>query len=291
MVLNKEKVVPVISLILAMLLWGGSFIALKIAFRSYDPMVVIWGRMVVACLCFVFFIKRFLKIKYRKGDWKYIFLMGLFEPCLYFMFEAQAISNTTASQAGMITSMLPLLVAVAAWLVLHEDIRLRTVLGFVLAVAGVCLLSITGTPCNDAPNPPLGNFFEFLAMVSATFYTIALKKLSYRYSALFLTAIQALIGALFFSIFLFLPWTNLPNHVDSHGLAAIFYLGAVVTMGAYFLYNYGVSQMPANKASAFVNLIPVFTVFLGWLILDEAFTPLQFLSSGVILTGVFLSQS
>lgn len=290
-VVNKEKIIPVVSLVLAMLLWGGSFIALKIAFRAYDPMVVIWGRMVVACLCFAFFIKRFRAVSYRRGDWKLIALMGLFEPCLYFMFEAQAIVYTTASQAGMITALLPLLVAVAAFLFLKETLRLRTLAGFALAVTGACLLSITGTPAEDAPNPPLGNFFEFMAMVSATGYTIVLKKLSYRYSALVLTAIQALTGSLFFSLFLFMPWTVPPSALDVHGLLAIVYLGAVVTMGAYYLYNYGVSQMPASRAAAFVNLIPVFTVMLGWMILGEAFTPIQFLSSAVILSGVFLSQT
>ncbi|MBU1167943.1 MAG: DMT family transporter [Proteobacteria bacterium] len=291
MVLNKEKMIPVVSLILAMLLWGGSFIALKIAFRYYDPMVVIFGRMLVACLCFIFFMKRLLTIQYKKGDWKYILLMGLFEPCLYFMFEAKAITNTSASQAGMITAMLPLLVALAAWIFLKEDIHVRTILGFALAVAGACLLSITGPSSVDAPNPPLGNFFEFMAMVSATCYAIVLKKLSMRYSALFLTAIQALIGALFFSIFLFFPSTTIPAQVEPQGMYAILYLGAVVTMGAYFLYNYGVSQMPASRATAFVNLIPIFTVFMGWLILGEAFTTMQFVSAGVILAGVFLSQS
>ena len=41
---------PVICLVTAMLLWASSFIALKIAFKSYSPMIVIWGRMLVGSL-------------------------------------------------------------------------------------------------------------------------------------------------------------------------------------------------------------------------------------------------
>lgn len=282
--------IPPISLILAMLLWGGSFIALKIAFRAYDPMVVMFARMLTASICFAFFFGRFRSITIRKGDLKLFLAMAFFEPCLYFSFEAQAISNTSASQAGMITAMLPLMVALAAWVFLKEDIPLRTVLAFVLAVIGVCLLSISGTSTADAPNPPLGNFFEFLAMASATGYVIILKRLTQRYPALLLTGIQALVGTVYFFLLLFLPGTVLPRHVDMEAIVSIVYLGAVVTLGAYFLYNYSISKMPVSRANAFVNLIPVFTLFLGWLILGETFTPMQFLASGIILFGVFLSQ-
>lgn len=291
MFFSHKKWIPVICLVFAMLLWGGSFIALKIAFRAYDPMVVIFGRMFVASLCFLVFWRKLKREDIRRSDVKPILLMAIFEPCLYFVFEARAIENTTASQAGMITAMLPLMVAIAAVFILRERLHVRTLLGFILAVAGAILLSVKGDQTiADAPNPALGNFFEFLAMVSATGYTISLKKLSARHSAFFLTAVQAFIGAVFFGLFLFLPATRLPDHVDMGAIIAVAYLGAVVTMGAYFLYNYGVSQMPASKASAFVNLIPVFTLALGWMILGETFTSMQFIASGIIFAGVLLSQ-
>ena len=70
--------------------------------------------------------------------------------------------------------------------------------GFVLAVIGVCWLSLASEVSEGAPRPVLGNFLEFAAMVCATGYTLTLKKLSARYTPLFLTAIQAFIGALFF---------------------------------------------------------------------------------------------
>ena len=71
---------------------------------------------------------------------------------------------------------------------------------------------------------------------------------------------------------------------------AVIYLGAFISFGAYGLYNFGVSRIPVSQASAFVNLIPVFTVLLGWLILGEQFTPTQYLAALLILTGIFLSQ-
>ena len=71
---------------------------------------------------------------------------------------------------------------------------------------------------------------------------------------------------------------------------AVVYLGAVVTLGAYGCYNYGVSKLPASQATAFVNLIPVFTIILGWLILGEKFNFMQYLAAAVVFAGVILSQ-
>ena len=71
---------------------------------------------------------------------------------------------------------------------------------------------------------------------------------------------------------------------------AVVYLGSFVTLGAYLCYNYGVSKIPASQASAFVNLIPVFTVILGFAILGERFSVWQYAASVLVLAGVFLSQ-
>lgn len=287
---QKAALLPIICLVLAMVLWAGSFIALKLAFQAYDPMVVIFGRMAVGALISLFFVGRLKPDALRKGDLKYLLFMIVCEPCLYFLFEAHAVRNTTASQAGMITAMLPLMVAVAAFVFLKERLTARTMAGFVLAAIGACLLSVGSVPSAYAPRPVLGNFLEFMAMVCAVGYTITLKKLTERYNPFFLTALQSFAGCAFYLPFLFLPGTVLPTAIVPVPALSILYLGAFVTLGAYGLYNFSVSRVPASQASAFVNLIPVFTVALGWMILNERFTPIQYLASLLVFAGVFLSQ-
>lgn len=94
--------VAVVALIVAMIVWASSFIAIKATLPYIEPMSIIFGRMLVASLCFVYFIKDFTKLGFTKKDIKHIALMVLFEPCLYFIFEVQALVYTTAGQAGMI---------------------------------------------------------------------------------------------------------------------------------------------------------------------------------------------
>lgn len=288
--MHRDILVPVVALIAAMVLWASSFIALKLAFAAYDPMVVIFGRMVTASLCFLPFAGMVKRNLPRREDLPALVFMLVCEPCLYFLLEAAALKNTSASQAGMITAMLPLMVAIAAGLYLKEAIGLRTILGFLLAIIGACLLSLAAESNHDAPNPVLGNFYEFLAMVCATGYTIALKRLTARYEPLFLTALQASAGSVFFLPFLFLPSAELPTRLVAVPALSIVYLGIFVTMGAYGLYNFAVSRVPASQASAYVNLIPVITVVLGWMVLGERFTALQYAASALVIAGVAMSQ-
>jgi drug/metabolite transporter (DMT)-like permease len=288
--LKKNRFVPIHCLLGAMLLWASSFIALKLAFRAYDPMVVIFGRMITASICFIPFIGVYKRNPLRKEDMPVLVFMLVCEPCLYFIFEAAALKNTTASQAGMITAMLPLMVAIAAGIYLKESITIKTVLGFLVAILGACILSLTSLSNDSAPDPVKGNFFEFIAMVCATGYTISLNRLAARYEPLFLTAMQAFAGSIFFLPFLFFPTTELPAVFDPVPAMSIVYLGIFVTLGAYGLYNYAVSKVPASQASAYVNLIPVLTVFFSWIILDELFTPVQYAASALVIMGVLMSQ-
>lgn len=288
---SKYRTLPYICLVLAMALWASTFVVLKLAFRAYDPMVVIFGRMAIASLCAVFFPFAFRNIRFRFKDMKYMILMVICEPCLYFVFEAKALVYTSASQAGMITTMMPLMVAIAAWLILKEQLTFKTMLGFLIAVAGALWLSLASESSPHGPDPLLGNFLEFIAMVCASGYAICLKKLTARYSPLFLTFLQAFAGAVFFFPTLFLPGVEWPTQIVPVSFFSVLYLGSVVTLGAYGFYNYGVSQIPAAQATSFINLIPVFTLGMSALILGERFTGVQYMASLLVFSGILLSQS
>ncbi len=288
---TQNTLIPVICLLFAMLLWASTFVVLKIAFKVYDPMVVIFGRMFVASLCALFFPFVFKNINIRKQDLKYMAIMVICEPCLYFTFEAQALVYTSAAQAGMITPIMPLLVAVGAWFFLKETLTPRIVTGLLIAISGAVWLSILSKPTEHASNPMLGNSLELIAMVCAAGYAICLKRLTSRYSPLFLTFLQAFGGAVFFFPVLFLPGTELPISIIPTPFLSILYLGTAVTLGAFGLYNYAVSKIPASQATAFINLIPVFTMIMSAVILGEWFTKGQYFASCLVFVGVIISQS
>ena len=273
-----------------MFLWGSSFVAMKYAIGRIDPMLVVCARMIIASLCFLPFVRSFSRLHLGRKHLLPLFAMGICEPCLYFLFEAAALNLTSASQASMITTMLPLLVAVAAALFLGESITRRVVAGLVLAAVGAVWLSLAALVSEHAPNPVLGNFLEFLAMVTATGYIILVKKLSADLPSLFLTAVQSFIGAVFFLFIVVIMDIHMPEAVSVSALLSVLYLGTFVSVGAYGLYNFGVSRVPANQAAAFINLIPLWAIILGVVLLGERFTLWQFIAGLLIFVGVMMTQ-
>ncbi len=278
-----------IALLIAMLLWGSSFIALKVAVTELAPMVVVFIRMAIGATAFLV-MWPWLRhgINYQAGDWKFLMGMALFEPCLYFMFEAQALQYTSAGQAGMVTSMLPLMVAVTAFFFLGERSSLRQWIGFFIAVSGVIWMTVTGEDSAQAPNAALGNFLEFLAMCMAVGYTLLVKHLISRYSAFVLTALQSFVGTLFFlPLALLSDW---PAHISISTLGILLYLGLVVTLGAYGLYNYSMSYVKATTAAGYSNLLPVFSLIFSMLLLGERLVMSQWIAIAIVSIGVGLSQ-
>jgi len=284
------NLIGLISLVFAMFIWGSSFIALKYAMQDLGEYSVLFFRMLIASLCFVYFIKDFIKYTFTKTDIKLIILLAFFEPCLYFIFEAKALQLTSASQAGMMTSLMPIITAMAAGYFLKEIISKQLIFGSLIATTGAIWLSLQATSTVNAPNPLLGNFLEFCAMICGAGYTIVARYLSDKFSALFITAVQVFIGTIFFfPLFLYEYFTTDLNFTNN-AIACILYLGIVVTLGGYGLYNFALTKIDASKASMFIYLIPVFTLLLAFEILDETLTFSEFIACAIILCGVIISQ-
>ena len=98
---RQGRLFAMACLVLAMALWGSSFIALKFAFAELPPMWVIFGRMALGSLVFLLAWRWRGRLDYRPGDWRYLLALAACEPCLYFIFEALALQHTSATQAGI----------------------------------------------------------------------------------------------------------------------------------------------------------------------------------------------
>jgi drug/metabolite transporter (DMT)-like permease len=160
----------------------------------------------------------------------------------------------------------------------------------VLAMSGVVALTLGGRADTDASNPLWGNALELAAMACAAANMLLVKKLCRRYDPWTLTALQVLAGTIFFA-----PGLRSLLSVEAavwsiELIGALFFLGADVTLGAFGLYNWGMSRMPASRASIYINLVPLIAVMLGWLLLNERLSPFQGLAAVVVVVGVLLSQ-
>ena len=280
------------QVIAAVVIWAASFIAMKIAVAELGAFPTIFLRMLLAVAVLLFFIPGVKKAtqNYQKGDGWLLFGLVLAEPCLYFVFEGLALTYTSASEAGMITALHPFMVTVCAYYFLKESINRRMVIGGLMAVAGAILLSVTGESSEAGANHMLGNSLEFIAICFATAYSLLARKLASRYSAVFLTSIQAIFGCLFFLPLALMFNPGMPETVSTEVIVSVLFLAWGVNVIAFILYNASLKSMPASQVGVWMNLLPLATLFFGWLLLGETLTQWQYAAVLLVLGGLGFSQ-
>ncbi len=279
------------ALIIAMLLWSSSFIAAKFALQSFSPEHAVGIRLILAAaisLPWLLIWGRQHLRQMRAEHWRWLLLMSLFEPCLYFLAEMNGLLYTSASAAGLVTSTLPIWIALGAWYWLGERVSRPVWGGLGLALGGGVVMTLMGHSSEDAPNPLLGNSLMLIATLMATGYVLIAKRLTDDLNSWLVTILQIWVGAVFF-----LPWLLLspPNleQASTVSLQALAWLGLVVSIGAYGFYNLGISLVSAQIAGVAINLIPLFTIVMAYVLLGERLSVAESSGAMMILVGIIIA--
>ncbi|WP_444996566.1 DMT family transporter [Aliikangiella sp. IMCC44359] len=289
---NRQDLIAIAQVVVAVIIWSASFIAMKIAVAELGAFLTVFLRMLLAVAVLMFFLPKVHKERkaYQAGDGWLILGLILCEPCLYFIFEGLALTYTSASEAGMITALHPFMVTIAAFYFLKEKINNRMVIGGLVAVSGAILLSLLGESSGQGSNHLLGNGLEFIAICFATGYSILARKLGERYSPVLLTSLQALFGTFFFLPLVVAFNSNIPTEISTQGILSVLFLAWGVNVIAFILYNSSLRTLPASKVGLWMNLLPLGTLFFGWLLLEEKLTDGQYISVLLIIAGIIYSQ-
>ena len=290
---QTAKIAPVTwaALLGGCAMWGSGMAVVKIALQNYDPVFLVGARMIMAFVVFTpFILWRFRPIRIRKKDIPLLTLLILCDPVGFFTFEALAMQHTSAAQASMMWAMAPLLNTVAACLILREKTNLPTVIGFIVAMAGVIMLTTTSGESEHASNPVLGNFLEFLSLCGAAGFLVILRFLKGRYPAMLVVWIQCLGASIFFLPLMFFMDGTMPTEFPVGPTIALIYLGVCVSFGAQCFSAYAVARIPIPRTAAFGNLIPVIGVLCGLILLGESLLPIQWVACAIVLGAVIASQ-
>ena len=286
---NQNELFAYISIAIAVLLYGTTLASTKICMQYYTTSQLMTLRMIVSSILFLPFLFTVYKnVRIEKRDIKLILLMILCEPCLYFLFETSALKYTTSAQAGIVSSLEPVLLVIAARIILKEKFVRIVYLGLFISILGSVLLSISSDASESAPNPLLGNFLELIAIILTDTCVITTKYLMDRYPPFFLAGIS-IFGGLFFFSMLNIFTVGTLNVVFNPSLLVVIYLG-ILTVVAYALYNFAICTLPASKFSPFLFLLPVAAVFFGWFFLGETFNMKQFASCALVFLGIYICQ-
>ncbi len=279
------------ALIIAMLIWSSSFVASKFVLVDFTPEQAVGIRLLLAAaatLPWLLIWGREPIKRMRAEHWKWLIIMSLFEPCLYFLAEMNGLLYTSASAAGLVTSTLPIWIAIGAWLLLKERLSRNLIIGLGLALSGTLTMTALGEANVAAPNPLLGNALMVVATLMAAGYVLVAKRLTAELSPWLVTVLQIWVGAVFFVPFLLLNPPDLSTP-STTAWQAMVWLGLVVSIGAYGLYNLGISQVPAQVAGLSVNLLPLFTLVLAAVILGERLNVGEMAGAMLILIGILVA--
>lgn len=276
----------------AMIFWGLSFVATKMALESFTTFTLVFARFsIAACFFLVLMIWRGVPSFTGKAQVK-LFLVALFEPGLYFIFETIGLQYTSAPKAALIIATIPIVVLISASLFLGERTSLIKLAGIFTSFAGITVL-IAGDPKFNLElgGPLIGDLLIFGAVLSAAFYIVFARDLGQDYSALEITSIQVIFGALFYAPAFF--W-ELPKMrweaVTGSSVGALIYLTIFATIAAFLCYNHALTKISASRASLFINGIPVVTAVGAWILLDERLTLMQTGGGMLVLLAVYVTN-
>ena len=274
--------------VLVAVLWGISFLSIKVAVVVLPPMTLASARFILACAVLplvAMIAKEDLRIALR--DVPVLVLGGILGVTLYFYFENNGILLLTASESSILVGTIPVVSVISERIFLGTRLPFRVYAGSILSFAGVALIVMHHS---NAPSSLLGYLYMTGAVAVWVAYTFATRKVSLRYGRLSVTFWQSLfglIGCLPFALLESPAW-RAPSTVV---ILNVLYLGLICSAAGYWLYVATIDHLGIGKASVFINLIPVVAVIAAFFILGDRLGWLQLIGGSVTLTGVYLATT
>jgi drug/metabolite transporter (DMT)-like permease len=281
-----------LALSAAMVFWGLSFVATKIALEGFPTFTLIFGRFALASCLFGGILAYRGLPSFTSREHLRVFLIALFDPGLYFIFETVGLQHTTAPKAALIIATTPVAVIILAAFLLSERPSPVNLIGIGLSLVGITVL-VAGDPQFNRRlgGPIIGDLLIFGAVLSAALYIVHARNLARNRSPLEITSVQALYGAIFYAPAFFWELPSMDwSAVSGHSLGAFIYLTLFATIAAFLCYNYALAKVPASRAAVFINGIPVVTAAASWLLLGEKLTLIQAGGGVLVLFAVFISN-
>ncbi len=289
-----KKIIPYFTALITNIIFGLSFLFTKKALMVSNPITLVAFRFLLAFIIMSLLIAfKVIKVNYKNKPMKWLIVLAIIEPIIYFIFETYGLQRTSSSLGGLMIALIPIVVTILAIYFLNEKPSRKQVLSIILSVSGVVLIILMDGSKNSG-NSILGVLFLSVAVFSAAFFNIIARKISKHFTAIEVTYFMMFLGAIFFNI------VSVSNHILNGSLSnyfeplksssfvlSILYLGILSSIVAYFLANFTLSKMEASKSAVFANISTIVSILAGVIFLKENFHLYHTIGSAMILLGVW----
>jgi drug/metabolite transporter (DMT)-like permease len=294
--LNKIYFSPtILKLVVAMMFWSGGFVAgrvlvseVPVAQSSFFRFALATMAIYVAC----FYKKTNLSLK--KIEILPLVFLGLTGITFYNLFFFGALKNAEAARAAVIIGSNPVLVMIGSYLIFKEHLGFQKIFGIVSSVFGAYYVLTKGQISieyfQDFSDSDL---YLVGAMVSWAAYSLIAKKYNSLIDPLKLQFYSGLFGTICLlptMIYEYQATPKLSGFLTFDGFTSLMYLAIFPTAFGFYWYVDAITKMGAATASQFINLVPIFTVLLGAIILGEFPDISLFLGGSLVICGLFLGK-
>ncbi len=289
--IERKTIKGHLSAFFTIFVWAATFISIKLLLTEFSPIEIMFYRLVLAYLALLAASPRFIRINNLKEE--LLFLgAGLCGVTLYLIFQNSALNLTQASNVSVLISISPFFTAIfSRFFVKEEQFRSNFFLGFGISIIGIFLIGFNGNFILKLN--PLGDILAILSAIVWAGYTVIMKKIS----LLDLSTIQYTRKIFFYGLLLLLPFLNvlgfnldLSRFSSLPNVLNIVFLGVGASALCFVTWNYAVSVMGAVRTSVYIYLIPIITIIISALVLQEKITLVALLGVLLILLGLFISE-
>jgi drug/metabolite transporter (DMT)-like permease len=280
-------------LILSALFWSGNFVISRGMHAAIPPLALSFWRWAIALLLLSFLGTGHL-IRQRRIvglNARYVLIQGVLGVAGFNTFIYLAMQSTTAINAVLVNSCIPVLIAVASWVLYREMMTPRQCLGVLLSLCGVVLIILRGNVSSlKGVNFNHGDLLVLVAAVVWALYSANLKKYPHDMHPLTYQMGIMIVGVVCLVPFYLLEIRGGRGFAATPAtLATILYVALFASVLAYIFWNRAVRTVGANKAGPFIHLMPLFSTVLAVAFLGEQLKLYHFQGAVLIFSGIMLT--
>jgi drug/metabolite transporter (DMT)-like permease len=285
----RQSALPRLGLLA--LIWGSSFLWIKLADRGFSPAEVTFARLALgAAVLFPVALARRETMPRSASLWAQIGVAALFGNAIPYLLFAVAEQSVDSSTAGIINATTPLWTVVLALAVRHQkSVTGWQGAGLIVGFGGALLIF---SPWHSASGVASAGGLECLgASVSYAISYIFMDKFLARrgMSPFTLSACQLLVAAALLALALPVAGASVP-HGGAASVTGLIILGVLGTGFAYVLNYQIIASEGATVAATVTYLLPVVAILLGVLALGETVTVMVLAGIALVLAGVALTR-